>query len=130
MPSRIRPHRRRESSLIAALIGTPYEINTDGALLVLEDVDESPYRIDRMLTQLRMNGALLRAAGIIAGGWTNCGVTDELLRDRLGDLAVPILTETLIGHIDEQWTLPIGARATLDADARTLTFAQPAVHFA
>jgi len=62
------------------LIGTPYEINTDGALLVLEDVDESPYRIDRMLTQLRMNGALLRAAGIIAGGWTNCGVTDELLR--------------------------------------------------
>ncbi len=114
-------------SLIAALIGTPYEIDTDGALLVLEDVDESPYRIDRMLTQLRMNGALSRAAGIIAGGWTNCGVTDELLRDRLGDLAIPILTETLIGHIDEQWTLPIGAHATLDADARTLTFHEPAV---
>ena len=114
-------------SLIAALIGTPYEIDTDGALLVLEDVDESPYRIDRMLTQLRMNGALSRAAGIIAGGWTNCGVTDELLRDRLGDLAIPILTETLIGHIDEQWTLPIGARATLDAQARTLTFDEPAV---
>lgn len=114
-------------SLIAALLGTPYEINTRGALLVLEDVDESPYRIDRMLTQLRMSGALSRAAGIIAGGWTNCGVTDELLRDRLGDLGIPVLTETLIGHIDEQWTLPIGARATLDANARTLTIEEPAV---
>lgn len=108
-------------SLISALVGTPFEIDTSGALLILEDVNESPYGIDRMLTQLRMSGALSRAAGIIAGGWTNCGVTDELLNDRLGDLAVPILTETLIGHIDEQWTLPIGARATLDADARTLT---------
>jgi muramoyltetrapeptide carboxypeptidase len=93
----------------------------------LEDVEESPYRIDRMLTQLRMSGALSRAAGIIAGGWTNCGVTDELLRDRLGDLGIPVLTETLIGHIDEQWTLPIGARATLDANARTLTIEEPAV---
>jgi muramoyltetrapeptide carboxypeptidase len=114
-------------SLIAALIGTPYEIDTSGSLLVLEDVDESPYRIDRMLTQLRMSGALTRAAGIIAGGWTNCGVTVELLQDRLGDLGIPILTETLIGHIDEQWTLPIGAHATLDADARTLTLEEPAV---
>ncbi len=113
-------------SLISALVGTAFEIDTTGALLVLEDVDESPYRIDRMLTQLRMSGALSRAGGIIAGGWTNCGVTDELLKDRLGDLGVPILSETLIGHIDEQWTLPIGARATLDADARTLTIEEAA----
>ncbi len=112
-------------SLISALVGTPFEVDTTGALLVLEDVDESPYRIDRMLTQLRMSGALSRAGGIIAGGWTNCGVTVELLKDRLGDLQVPILTETLIGHIDEQWTLPIGVRATLDADARTLTIEEP-----
>jgi muramoyltetrapeptide carboxypeptidase len=114
-------------SLIASLIGTPYEIDTSGALLVVEEVDESPYRIDRMLTQLRMSGALTRAAGIIAGGWTNCGVTGELLRDRLGDLGIPVLTETLIGHIDEQWTLPVGAYATLDSGARTLTFDEAAV---
>ena len=114
-------------SLVTALIGTPYEIDTAGKLLVLEDVDESPYRIDRMLTQLRLTGALSRAAGIIAGGWTNCGVTAELLRDRLGDLGRPVLVETLIGHIDEQWTLPIGAYATLDAGARTLSFAEAGV---
>lgn len=114
-------------SLIAALTGTPYEIDTTDALLILEDVDESPYRIDRMLTQLRLSGALMRAAGIIAGGWTNCGVSDELLHDRLGDLGIPIVTETLIGHIDEQWTLPIGARAMLDAEARTLTLEEPSV---
>jgi muramoyltetrapeptide carboxypeptidase len=114
-------------SLLAALTGTPHEVDTSGALLVLEDVDEPPYRIDRMLTQLRMSGALMRAAGIIAGGWTNCGVTEDLLHDRLGDLGVPIVTETLIGHIEEQWTLPIGAYAKLDAGARTLTFDEPAV---
>jgi muramoyltetrapeptide carboxypeptidase len=125
-------------SLITSLIGTPLEIDASGAILVLEDVDEPPYRIDRMLTQLRLSGAFTRAAGVIAGGWTNCDVADDhvyaglrlsdVLADRLSDLGIPVLLDLPIGHIHEQWTLPLGARARLDADARTLTLAEPAVH--
>lgn len=124
-------------SLIAALAGTSHEIDVRGALLVIEDVEEAPYKIDRMLTQLRLNGALERAAGIIAGGWTNCDVAEDhryaglrladVLTDRLGDLDIPVLLDLPIGHIDEQWTLPLGATATLDADAGTLTIEEPSV---
>lgn len=109
-------------SLIAALEGTPYAVDTRGAILLIEDVDEAPYRIDRMLTQLRLSGALQRAAGVIAGGFTNCGDYEQVLRDRLGDLGIPVLLDVPSGHIEQQWTLPIGARATLDASRRTLTF--------
>lgn len=125
-------------SLIAALIGTPHEIDVSGALLVIEDVEEAPYKIDRMLTQLRLAGALERAAGIIAGGWTNCDVDEDhryaglrladVLTDRLADLDIPVLLDLPIGHIDEQWTLPLGAIATLDADAGMLTIEEPSVY--
>lgn len=118
-------------SLIAALVGTPYEIDTSDAILVIEEVEEAPYRIDRMLTQLRLSGALSRAAGIVCGGWTNCDVAEDhiyaglrledVLRDRLADLGIPVLMDLPIGHIDEQWTLPLGAGAELDAAAGTLT---------
>jgi muramoyltetrapeptide carboxypeptidase len=124
-------------TLITALIGTPHQIDVSGAILVIEEVDEAPYRVDRMLTQLRLSGALSRAAGIIAGGWTNCDVSEDhryaglrladVLVDRLSDVGVPVLSDLPIGHIDEQWTLPLGAQATLDADARTLTIGEPAV---
>lgn len=124
-------------SLIAALEGTPYAIDTNGAILLIEEVEEAPYRIDRMLTQLRLSGALQRCAGIIGGGWTNCDVAEdhvyagmrlhEVLQDRLGDLGIPVLLDVPSGHIDQQWTLPIGAHATLEASSRTLTIAQSVV---
>ncbi len=124
-------------SLITALLGTPHEIDVSDALLVIEEVDEAPYRIDRMLTQLRLNGAFTRVAGIIAGGFTNCDVSDDhryaglrladVVTDRLSDLGVPVLLDLPIGHIDEQWTLPLGATAMLDAGARTLTITESAV---
>lgn len=119
-------------SLIAGLVGTSDEIDASGAILIIEDVDEPPYRIDRMLTQLRLSGAFDRAAGVIAGGWTNCDVAEDhvyaglrladVLEDRLRDLGIPVLLDLPIGHIHEQWTLPLGAWAQLDADAHTLTF--------
>jgi muramoyltetrapeptide carboxypeptidase len=124
-------------SLIAALTGTPYQIDLSGAILIIEDVDEAPYKIDRMLTQLRLSGAFARVAGIVAGGWTNCDVDADhryagmrladVLTDRLSDLGVPVLLDLPIGHIDEQWTLPLGAGASLDAAARTLTITESAV---
>jgi muramoyltetrapeptide carboxypeptidase len=110
-------------SLVTALIGTPYAIDTAGALLVLEEVDEAPYRIDRMLTQLRLSGALAKAAGILIGRCRNCDVDAEhpyaampfarVLWDRLGDLGVPVLSDLPIGHDGEQWTIPIGLEAEL-----------------
>ena len=124
-------------SLISGLVGTPYAVNTDGAILVIEEIGESPYRIDRMLTQLRMSGALQCAVGIVAGGWTDCDVDEthvyagmrlsDVLHDRLADLGIPVLLDLPIGHIDEQWTLPIGLPARLDAAAKTLTIEEPAV---
>jgi len=111
-------------SLIAALTGTPFEIDTSGAILFIEEVDEAPYRIDRMLTQLRLSGALSRAAGVLVGRCANCDVgadhpyagmpLAQTLRDRLGDLGVPVLAELPIGHRGEQWTLPIGAHARIN----------------
>lgn len=113
-------------SLVSALCGTPYEIDTSGALLVLEEVDEAPYRIDRMLTQLRLSGALKRASGILIGRCANCDVDEEhvysamplrrALRDRLGDLGIPVLAQLPIGHDGEQWTLPIGLEARVERD--------------
>ncbi len=111
-------------SLVASLIGTAYEIDTSGALLVLEEVEEAPYRIDRMLTQLRLSGALERISGVLVGCCANCDVDHahpyaamplaETLRDRLGDLGVPVVTELPIGHSGEQWTLPIGIEARIE----------------
>ncbi len=111
-------------SLVTALLGTPYEIDTTDALLTIEEVDEAPYRVDRMLTQLRLSGALHRAAGILVGRCARCDVDEnhayaamplaQTLADRLGDLGVPVLSDLPIGHDGEQWTLPIGLPARME----------------
>lgn len=111
-------------SLVAALVGTRYEIDTAAALLVLEEIEEAPYRIDRMLTQLRLSGALARVTGVLVGECANCDVDEQhpyaemslakTLHDRLADLAVPVLTQLPIGHAGEQWTLPIGVQARIE----------------
>ena len=113
-------------SLVTALLGTPYQIDTTGTLLVLEEVEEAPYRIDRMLTQLRLSGALANIRGVLIGTCKNCDVDEEhpyaamplvrTLKDRLGDLGVPVLSNLPIGHAGEQWTLPIGLEARIAGD--------------
>lgn len=122
-------------SLVSALEGTPFEIDTAASILVLEEVDEAPYRIDRMLTQLRLSGALARVAGVLVGRCARCGVNEDhpyaamplerTLRDRLGDLGVPVIAELPIGHAGEQWTLPIGLDARIERGR--LIFDAPAV---
>lgn len=116
-------------ALVAALCGTPYAASLDGAILVLEDVNEAVYRIDRMLTQLYLSGALARVAGIAFGHFTE--IPDEpghetrplldLLREVAAGCDVPCLANIPLGHIADQWTVPLGAFAELDADSRTLT---------
>jgi muramoyltetrapeptide carboxypeptidase len=115
-------------ALLAALAGTPFAPDYAGAILVLEDVGEATYRIDRMLRQLELSGALERVAGIVFGQFTEGTEPDDpgsraieaVLRETADIACVPAIIGAPIGHIDEQWTLPLGAMAELDADARTL----------
>jgi muramoyltetrapeptide carboxypeptidase len=124
-------------SLISALLGTPYALDFRGGLVFIEDIGEAPYRIDRMLTQLRLSGALDVAMGIVVGTCVDCDPPKDaaefslslldVLRDRLRGLGKPVLYGAPIGHFPEQWTLPIGVTATLHADARTLTIEEAGV---
>lgn len=115
-------------ALLAALVGTPYAPRLDGAILVLEDVNEAVYRIDRMLRQLMLASLLARCSGIVFGRFTNCTeesddgarTLDEVIEETAETLGVPCLAGVPVGHVDDQWTLPLGATTTLDAGARTL----------
>jgi muramoyltetrapeptide carboxypeptidase len=126
-------------TLIATTMGTPYEIDTRGRILFIEDVDEQPYSIDRMLTQLRLAGKLSAAAGIVIGECAACRPREfqpsfestfsfgEVLDNVLGKLDVPVLAGLTIGHTDDQLTLPAGVMASLDADAQKLVVEEAAV---
>jgi muramoyltetrapeptide carboxypeptidase len=110
-------------AMLAALAGTPYFPPLDGAILVVEDIGEAVYRIDRMLQQLRLSGALARVAGLVFGAFTDCPETsddglrriDEVIAEAADAAGVPCLAGVPVGHIEEQWTLPLGLTATLDA---------------
>jgi muramoyltetrapeptide carboxypeptidase len=121
-------------ALLAATLGTRFAADVSGAILFLEDVAEPAYRVDRLLSQLRLAGILHRVAGVAAGLFTECPDDDaalpplaEVLRDRLSDLGVPVALGFPIGHVPEQWTVPLGVRARLDADRGTLELLEPAV---
>ncbi|MBY0505208.1 MAG: LD-carboxypeptidase [Bryobacteraceae bacterium] len=123
-------------SLISNLMGTPYEIDTRDKILLLEDVGEEAFRIDRMLTQLKLAGKLDRIAGVVWGECEKCkptsGVevplTEREVVDRiLGGLGVPVLSGLTFGHTDNQLTLPQGVMATLDSTAGTLTLEESAL---
>jgi muramoyltetrapeptide carboxypeptidase len=115
-------------SLLAALTGTPYAPDLRDVILVLEDVNEDVYRIDRMLTQLKLSGLLPKCAGIIFGAFTdmpgepseNVRSLDALFEEIAKELRVPSFAGAPIGHIDDQWTVPLGAMGEMDADAGTL----------
>jgi muramoyltetrapeptide carboxypeptidase len=115
-------------ALLASLCGTPYAPRYDGGILIVEDVNESVYRLDRMFTQLRHAGALERLAGIAFGRFTDIPVDegyearplDSLLGEIAVEVGVPCLANIPLGHIADQWTVPLGAIAELDADAKTL----------
>lgn len=120
-------------TMFASLMGTPYEPDTTGAIVFLEDVREDLYRIDRMLTQLALGGKFDRAAGVVFGRCSECsykGPTfslEDILRDRFEPLKVPAISGLSFGHIDQKLTLPVGITATLDGDAGTLRIDEAAV---
>ncbi|MDG9712675.1 S66 peptidase family protein [Streptomyces sp. DH10] len=116
-------------SLLASDLGTPHALaGARGGLLLIEDVGESPYRVDRYLTQLLRTGWLDGVAGIVLGSWAACGPYEELravLADRLGGLGVPVVEEFGFGHGEGALTVPLGVPAELDASTGTLTFDAP-----
>ena len=125
-------------SLIAETMGTPFEMDTRGKILFIEDVGEEPYSIDRMLTNLRLAGKLDAAAGIVFGECSECVPREykqsfdstfslgEVLDNVLGGLKVPVLSGLTIGHTNDQLTLPLGIRASLDADRGELIIEESA----
>ncbi|MFC3998801.1 LD-carboxypeptidase [Nocardiopsis sediminis] len=119
-------------SLLNDGVATPHSRGSAaGGLLLLEDVNEDISRIDRMLTQLLRSGWMHGVAGVLLGSWTDCTPGPELIRElmleRLEPLGIPVVWEFGFGHLPAQVTVPLGAAATLDADACTLTLDAPAL---
>ncbi|HEY7637752.1 MAG TPA: LD-carboxypeptidase [Gemmatimonadales bacterium] len=122
-------------SLLQCLIGTPWFPRLEGAILFLEDVGEDLYRVDRMLAHLRAIGALAGLAGIVVGRFTELkrhtgdGALgfDEVVSSYLLPLAIPVAYGFPVGHIPDQWTLPLGVRARLDAGAGEVEILEAAV---
>jgi muramoyltetrapeptide carboxypeptidase len=122
-------------SLLQCLVGTAHLPDLDGAILFLEDVGEDLYRVDRMLAHLRAAGLLARLAGVAVGRFTQLqrhmsdGAFgfDEVLATYFEPLGVPVAFGFPVGHIDDQWTLPLGVRARLDAGAGELELLEAAV---
>ena len=121
-------------TLLCGMLGTPYQPDFRGKILFFEDTDESPYRIDRMLTHLWLAGALEQAAGFAIGKFTEADPgsgrsrsIEEILRDRFEPLGKPALRGLMIGHIENQGVVPVGCEAELDAEAGTLTLLEPGV---
>lgn len=115
-------------SLIASTIGTEYEVDTRGKILFLEDVDEPPYRIDRMLSQLRLSGKLNDAAGFLIGDWNNCVSqegystrdTDFILKEYLQKLEKPTVMNLKAGHCHPMITLAMGREIEINGSKNTL----------
>lgn len=117
-------------TVLSALVGTPYMPPLDGVVLVLEDVGERPYRLDRMLTSLLGAGCFARVGAVVVGSFSDCqpgidGVrADDVIAERLGQLDVPVLTRAPFGHVPENTPLLLGAHAIVDGDRGAVTFAQ------
>lgn len=122
-------------TVLSAIVGSTYLPDFTGCVLFLEDVEEAPYRIDRMLTQLKLAGILDRAAAVVFGQCSDCTpgagygslTLDDVLVEHVQPLDVPAWHGAQIGHIAEQFTLPVGAEVEVDAEAGTIRMLAPAV---
>jgi muramoyltetrapeptide carboxypeptidase len=116
-------------TVLTAIVGSPYLPDWDNAILFTEDVHEEPYRIDRMLTQLKLAGVLNRIKGFIFGSCSECTpgegsygalTLEEIFTDHIKPLGIPAWQGAMIGHQQPQWTLPEGVEVEIDAAAGTI----------
>jgi muramoyltetrapeptide carboxypeptidase len=122
-------------TVLTSILGSPFVPDFDGAILFLEDVEEQPYRVDRMMTHLKIAGVLDRVRGVVFGTCSECTPSagyasftlEEILTDHLKPLGVPAWQGAMIGHGMPQWTLPVGLDVEIDAAAGTIAMAEPAV---
>jgi muramoyltetrapeptide carboxypeptidase len=115
-------------TLLTSSLGCDTSWQARGGIVLIEEVEEEDYRVDRMLTQLRRSGYLDGVAGIVTGTFTDCGPAEDIeaiLIERLADLGVPMIAWANIGHGGNFQTFPVGIAAELDADARTLRLLDP-----
>ncbi|TWT27677.1 LD-carboxypeptidase [Planomicrobium sp. CPCC 101110] len=116
-------------SLLRSGIGTKFEIDVKGKILLIEDIDEEPYRVDEMLNHLRMARKLDEVAGIVIGDFKNPEpkkpekslTLDQVFDDYFSSLKVPVVKGFRIGHCEPHFSVPLGVKARLDGDAKTLT---------
>lgn len=115
-------------SILTKTIGTKFEIDTKGKILLIEDIGEEPARVDGLLNHLRMAGKLEDLAGVVIGDFANIETKkrwtltlDEVLDDYFADFSVPVVKGFKIGHCEPHFSVPLGVPAKLDADAKTLT---------
>lgn len=123
-------------SIMVTALGTPYDIDTRGKLIFIEEVREEPYRIDRMLTHMRKAGKFDEAAGVVLGVFRGCHPRNEdsagfslqeVLYDRLHDLGIPVIYGMSFGHVVNKLTFPFGIRAELNTVHRRVTLLEEAV---
>lgn len=126
-------------ALLAALMGTPFEPDFEDKIVFIEDIDEAPYRIDRMLTQLLLSGKLQKAAGIVLGVFNACDLNREdlssknslslkqVITDRLSSLKIPIMYGFSFGHIQNQAIFPVGIYAEMNTESFTIHLLEPSV---
>jgi muramoyltetrapeptide carboxypeptidase len=122
-------------TVLSSIVGSGYLPDWDGCILFLEDIEEAPYRIDRMLTQLRLAGILQKARAVIWGNCTDCDPGEgfgsltvrEVLEDHIKPLGVPAWLGAMIGHVERQFTLPVGVEVEVDAAAGSIRMLEPAV---
>lgn len=115
-------------SLLVSSLGTPWEIDTKGKILFLEDIGEKSYRVDGLLTHLRNAGKFEDCVGVLLGGWTDCPpeypdktlTMTEIFEELIVPSGKPILSDVACGHILPTMTLPLGRRLLMDADAQLL----------
>ena len=120
-------------AVLTALAGSPYLPDFSGKILFLEDVSEAPYRIDRMFSTLKLMGALDKVSGLIFGECTECDPGEgygsltlpQIFDDHLRPLGIPAYRGAMIGHIRQQFIVPVGGRVEMDADAGTFRMLEP-----
>ncbi len=122
-------------SLLTAVTGSGYLPDFDGCILFVEDVNEAVYRVDRMMTELALSGVLQQIAGFVFGRCTDCDpgegfgalTMEEMIAEHIEPLGIPAFAGSMIGHIDEQFTIPLGIEVRIDADAGTIELLEAGV---